>query len=164
METKPTNILICSTGSTPHAFKDHYKRGDLLEYYNYLVDLDGDIIYGKEWEPGDTIRIAYVGGIRPDNHSKHSVREDTRTDDQKFMMVWLLTDLISEYRINPNLIKVHSEFKKLTALEKLHGVKPELAGLTGFSYDQFKEELEMLVDLFDCPWIEDNNQGYISMN
>lgn len=169
--TKPyTKVLICSTGSTPHAYDDHLsqsKKG-LLDYYNYIVDLDGTWIEGKEWKPGDTIRVAYVGGIKPDNHSPRPEVKDTRTENQSFSLMFNLALLVIDNRINPNRISVLDKREKVSALERLKGKEIEHGGLTGFTFEEFKEELENYFGLFGLLENEDfddpNPTGYLGLN
>lgn len=163
--TKHTNILVCSTGSTPHSFNDHLKRSriGMLEYYNFIIDLDGAWIEGKSWEPGDTVRVAYVGGL-----TSNAKPKDTRTEEQAFSLIQNLALFVIDHKLNPNRISVYEERKKVSALEQIRGKKIELAGLAGFTYDEFKEELEDYLGFFglleDSDFEDPDPTGLICLN
>lgn len=170
METKYTNVLVCSTGSTPHNFKDGHrlaKRGQ-LEYFNYIIDLDGTWIEGKKWKKGDTIRVAYLGGLKPDNYSPRPEVKDTRTEAQAESLITNLVLLVLDHNINPNRISVYEKLEKVTALERLRGKEIEQAGVTGFTYEEFREELEEYLGFFglleDSDFDDPNPTGFICLN
>lgn len=79
----------------------HKSRGFKRIGYHYLIDLNGEVLKGRDIETigahcknhnAHSIGIAYVGGLSTDGTPK-----DTRTDEQKDALFCLLSSLHKQY-------------------------------------------------------------------
>lgn len=102
------NIMVHCTGTLANAsissICDYWRRiGWKRPGYHFIIDANGFVssllhvefvangAYG--WN-GDTVHVAYVGGLVIDDEMKY---EDTRTDAQKKALIGLLTLLRKQY-------------------------------------------------------------------
>ena len=112
----------------------HKARGWSGIGYGGVIDLDGKIYLGRDWnEIGahvkghntDTIGFSYVGGVAKDAKTA----KDTRTEAQRASMLWLTRAVCAKYPITK--ISGHNEYAA-KACPSFDVASDELGNIPGF--------------------------------